>query len=127
MQRSRKHSPPPVSALDNPEGCPITSVLSVLGGKWKIPLLWHLREETLRYSALRDRLPGISERMLVRSLKELQQDGLVERTSYPEVPPRVEYALTERGASLTPVLSRLAAWGIEHLTGPPEENSSASP
>jgi DNA-binding HxlR family transcriptional regulator len=65
--------------------------------------------------------------MLVRSLKELQQDGLVERTSYPEVPPRVEYALTERGASLTPVLSRLAAWGIQHLAGPSAENSPAAP
>lgn len=93
--------------------CPLTSALRVLGGKWKLPLVWHLHDGPLRYGVLRRRLPAISERMLIRSLRELEADGLVKRTQYPEVPPRVEYALTARSHTLVPVLNRLAEWWMD--------------
>jgi len=97
--------------------CPVRAVLDVIGGKWKILILWQLTGGACRYSDLNRRIPEVSERMLVKQLGELVDDGLVARTQYPEVPPRVEYALTERGASLKPLLSQLAEWGLEHLDG----------
>ena len=103
-------------------------MLKAIGGKWKILILWNLVEGTRRYGELRRRLPGISERMLIRGLRELEGDGLVHREQYPEVPPRVEYALTREGHALTPILNELAAWGAEHLDGavPPAEADPAS-
>lgn len=101
--------------IQRPE-CPLEAVLQVLSGKWHILILWRLSEEPHRYGALRRAIPDISERMLIRGLRELETHGLVHREQFPEVPPRVEYRLTERGHSLTPILNRLAAWGAEHLT-----------
>jgi DNA-binding HxlR family transcriptional regulator len=90
-------------------------VLDVLGGKWKILILWQLTDGALRYSQLRDRLDGVSDRMLAKQLRELEDDRLLARTAYAEVPPRVEYSLTDTGRSLTPHLNALAAWGAERL------------
>ena len=107
--------------------CPIEAVLKAIGGKWKILILWNLLGGTLRFGELRRRLPGISERMLIRGLRELERDGIVHREQYPEVPPRVEYALTPKGQALTPILNRLAVWGAEHLDGvalPPEAEAA---
>ena len=107
--------------------CPIEAVLKAIGGKWKILILWNLLDGTLRFGELRRRLPGISERMLIRGLRELERDGIVHREQYPEVPPRVEYALTPKGQALTPILNRLAVWGAEHLDGvalPPEAEAA---
>lgn len=104
---------------DGVYGCEIEAVLAIVGGKWKLPILWHLRKGVLRYAELRRRLPGISERVLINQLRELEADGMVHRTQYPEVPPRVEYALTEKGCSLTPVLTILAEWGREHAAARP--------
>lgn len=95
-------------------GCEIEAVLAVVGGKWKLYILWTLRDGTLRYAQLRRRITGISERVLINQLRELEGDGMVYREQYPEVPPRVEYSLTERGRSLAPALESLAAWGREH-------------
>lgn len=95
--------------------CPVDAVLEVIGGKWKMQILWRLVQRTHRYGELRRAIPGITEKMLVQQLRQLEADGLVRRTPYPEVPPRVEYALTERGRTLTPLLSQLAGWGQEHL------------
>jgi DNA-binding HxlR family transcriptional regulator len=98
--------------------CPVTAVVDLVGGKWKIPLLWHLQRGPLRYGDLRRAIPGISEKMLGQQLQALAADGLVDRTAYPEIPPRVEYALTERGRTLVPALNALAEWGVHHLDGP---------
>ncbi|MEM1042617.1 MAG: helix-turn-helix domain-containing protein [Bacteroidota bacterium] len=98
--------------------CPVTAAVALVGGKWKIPLLWHLQAGPRRYGALRRAIPGISEKMLGQQLRALAADGLVERTVYAEVPPRVDYALTAQGRALTPALSALADWGVAHLDGP---------
>lgn len=98
--------------------CPVTAVVDLVGGKWKIPLLWHLQRGPLRYGDLRRAVLGISEKMLGQQLRALADDGLVERTAYAEIPPRVEYDLTEHGRALTPALNALAEWGLEHLDGP---------
>lgn len=85
--------------------------LSIIGGRWKAIILWHLRAETQRFSELRRLMPNITQRMLTNQLRELEEDGILTRTVYPEVPVRVEYALTESGRSLRPVLEALCAWG----------------
>lgn len=98
------------------ERCPLDHLITVIGGRWKVQTLWALAQGTLRYGALRRALPGISERMLIGVLRALEADGLVQRTQYPEVPPRVEYALSETGRTLVPHLDALARWSAEHLT-----------
>lgn len=97
--------------------CAIEGVLAIVGGKWKLFILWLLQHETLRYAELRRRIDGVSERVLINQLRELEADGLVHREQYPEVPPRVEYSLTEKGRSLAPALAGLAAWGETHVMG----------
>ena len=91
--------------------CGMAYTLSLIGGRWKVSILWTLSQGKLRYNSLREKLPIISERMLVLQLKELERDGLVKRIVYPEVPPRVEYELTENGLSLKPILKSLSDWG----------------
>jgi DNA-binding HxlR family transcriptional regulator len=91
--------------------CAVEVTVAMIGGKWKPILLFHLLDGPHRYSELAQRVPGASERMLTRSLRELEADGLLCRTVYAEVPTRVEYALTERGESLVPVLQAMSEWG----------------
>jgi DNA-binding HxlR family transcriptional regulator len=93
----------------------VQATLSVLGGKWKILILWHLRDEVRRFSELKRLMPEISEKMLVQQLRELEKDGVVSRNVYSEVPPRVEYSFTDYGLSLKPVLQVLCNWGENHL------------
>lgn len=91
--------------------CPIGEALSVIGGKWKPRIICSLYVDgTLRYRDLASRTQGITSAMLSSSLKELEADGIVTRTQFTEIPPRVEYSLTERGAELWPILHRLAHW-----------------
>ena len=80
------------------KSCPIEAVLKAIGGKWKILILWNLLDQTRRFGELRRRLPGISERMLIQGLRELEKDGIVHREQYPEVPPRVEVFACPEGA-----------------------------
>lgn len=94
--------------------CGLDLVGEVLYGKWKIRLLWFIHEGYLRPSELQRRIPDASRRVLQLQLKELGQHGLVSRTVYPVVPPRVEYGLTDFGRSLIPVIAALGAWGDEH-------------
>ena len=94
--------------------CPVEATLNVIGGKWKPLILWQLKENTLRYNSLQQVLPGISPRMLTKQLRELENDGLVNREMYPEIPPKVEYSLTDFGRTIIPVLEALAQWGIEY-------------
>ncbi len=95
--------------------CPVEAALDVLGGKWGLPIVARLARGTQRYSELRRSLPAISERMLIKQLRRLEADGMVRRQQYPEVPPRVEYSLSEVGESLIPILDHLGNWALKHL------------
>lgn len=95
--------------------CPVTTALSVIGGKWKVIILWHLKEGGVkRFGELQRLVSGISQKMLTQELRDLEESGLVSRKVYPVVPPKVEYSLTETGWSLKPVLEQLCEWGKEY-------------
>ncbi len=91
--------------------CPTEVALEVVGGKWKLVILEHLIGGVQRFGQLQRAMPAVTARMLTRQLRELEADQLVLRTVYPQVPPKVEYSLTEVGRSLDPVLSQLRTWG----------------
>lgn len=94
----------------------IDATLDVIGGKWKPLVIYELKEGTLRFGQLLTKVqPRITQRMLTKELRELEKDGLVTRTVYLQVPPKVEYSLTEKGASLIPILDQLCDWGYEHM------------
>ena len=93
---------------------PIEVTLDVIGGKWKSVLAYHIIQGPQRFSELKRLVPGITEKMLTQTLRELERDGVVSRTVFAEVPPRVEYRITEHGASLQPVLAAMCAWGRGH-------------
>lgn len=95
--------------------CGMAYTLNLIGGRWKAGILWALFiHEKLRFSQLRDLLKGISERMLAKQLRELEEDELINRIVHPEVPPRVEYELTELGHSMQPMLQHMSDWGDMH-------------
>jgi DNA-binding HxlR family transcriptional regulator len=98
-----------------PYGCGIEAALAVVGGKWKPIVLWHLSDDPRRFGELRRRVTGISEKMLIQQLREMEADGIVTRRDFREIPPRVEYALTEFGVSLVDALRPLCDWGREHM------------
>lgn len=97
------------SRLDN---CPLTFALNQIGGKWRLPIIWALSiNGSLRYNELKRAVDGITNMMLTQSLKELELNGIVSRKQFLEVPPRVEYSLTDNGEDLIPALKALANWG----------------
>ena len=98
-----------------PYVCGIDAAIDVVGGKWKVLIIWALNEDTQRFGELRRMVPGITEKMLIQQLRELESDGVVHREVYPEVPPKVEYSLTDFGVSLNAALEPLGAWGREHM------------
>jgi DNA-binding HxlR family transcriptional regulator len=104
-------------------GCSVEATLALIDGKWKGVILHHLRDEKMRFSAFRRLMPNVTQRMLTNQLRELEADGLISRTVYAEVPPRVDYALTELGRTLEPVLESLRRWGDAH--GWPDETQQA--
>ncbi|QUH00984.1 helix-turn-helix transcriptional regulator [Saccharopolyspora erythraea] len=91
--------------------CGIDAAMDVIGGKWKVLILWELSVKPCRFGELRRGLPGVTEKVLASHLRELEADGIVHRETYDEVPPRVEYSLTPRGASLNTALEPLGQWG----------------
>ncbi|MDZ8238098.1 MAG: winged helix-turn-helix transcriptional regulator [Nostoc sp. ChiQUE01a] len=93
----------------------VQTTLKILGGKWKILILWHLKDEAKRYSQLKQLIPQITEKMLIQQLRELENDAIVNRKVYSNVPLKVEYSFTEYGKTLIPVLNALCDWGQEHL------------
>lgn len=94
----------------------IEAAVDIIGGKWKTLILYSLSEETLRYGQIQSRLRHkITQRMLTRDLRELEAAGLITRTVYPVFPPKVEYAITEKGRSLMPILDSLCLWACEHM------------
>ncbi|MEJ9212206.1 helix-turn-helix domain-containing protein [Bacillus smithii] len=96
--------------------CEKELTLAVIGGKWKMLILWHLgKEGTKRFSELKALMPGITQRMLVNQLRELEEDLIVHREVYPVVPPKVEYSLTEYGKSLMPILESMYQWGKNYM------------
>ena len=95
-------------------GCAVEATLDLIDGKWKGVILFHLQAGTQRFGELRRRMPGITQRMLTKQLRALEDDNLVIRKVYAEVPPRVEYTLSETGESLRPVIDTLKAWGEGH-------------
>ncbi|MEU1667274.1 helix-turn-helix domain-containing protein [Streptomyces sparsogenes] len=99
------------SVDDTQDHCAVEIAMEILGGRWKLAIVTKLLTGTHRFGELRRALPGVTQRMLTRQLRELEADGLIERTVYAEVPPKVEYALTETGRSLERVTELLDAWG----------------
>ena len=95
--------------------CLLTTVSEVIGGKWKMQIMAHLPHGAIRYGELKRLIPECSEKMLIQSLKELEADGLVLRIQYNEVPPRVEYQLTQTGKELAQVITEMMAWGKRYL------------
>jgi DNA-binding HxlR family transcriptional regulator len=95
--------------------CTVEATLDVIGGKWKPLILWHLGDNVMRFGQLQKALPGVNAKMLTKQLRELEEDGVIQRTIYPEVPPRVEYTITEFGRTLIPILQALCAWGALYL------------
>lgn len=91
--------------------CAMDVTMNFIGGKWKTVVLWYLRNKTLRFGELKKQIPDITEKMLSIQLKSLEQDGLIKRVSFNEIPLRVEYSLTEFGKSLAPILEAIAKWG----------------
>lgn len=99
-----------------PYVCGLDAAMDVVGGKWKALILWALHHEgTLRFGRLKREVPGVSEKMLIQQLRELEADGIVHREVYREVPPRVEYSLTEMGEGLNAALGPLGAWANQHM------------
>ncbi|MFF5006228.1 winged helix-turn-helix transcriptional regulator [Streptomyces phaeochromogenes] len=104
------------SARRGPYFCGIDAAMDVVTGKWKSLILWELDHYRVRrFAELRRGLPGVSEKMLIQHLREMEEDGLVHREVYREVPPKVEYSLTEHGVSLNAALASLGAWGTERI------------
>ncbi|GAA2414342.1 helix-turn-helix domain-containing protein [Streptomyces glaucosporus] len=104
-----------MGAKRGPFSCGLDAAVAVVGGKWKPLILWELHDGARRFGELRRSLRGISEKMLIQQLRELEADGIVHREVYREVPPRVEYSLTEAGSSLNKALLPLGDWGEEHM------------
>lgn len=92
--------------------CPIEYTLSLINGKWKIMILKELSQGPLRYGAVGKNIPSVSAKVLIHQLREMEKEGLITRTVFPEVPPRVEYALSEKGASIFTIFIELRRWGL---------------
>lgn len=95
--------------------CPINLIQKVIGGKWKISILWALSIQTRRYNEMLKLFPNITQTMMTRQLRELEKDGFVNRKVYAEIPPKVEYSLTPMGKKFVPILKQMYQWGEENL------------
>lgn len=91
--------------------CPLNKTVEIIDGKWTVLILWHLRDRPLRFSQLHKKIPDATQKMLTQQLRHLERHQLIQRKVYPEVPPKVEYSLTEYGESLKPILLSLNEWG----------------
>lgn len=117
MSRASTYEPGPYSGLEYDEAvqedprCTVERTVAVIGGKWTTLVLRDLLGGTKRFGELRAQLPGISPKTLTDRLRELEQQGLLTRTVHPEVPPRVEYTLTDKGRALQPIFEAMSAWG----------------
>ncbi|MCU0497637.1 MAG: helix-turn-helix transcriptional regulator [Anaerolineae bacterium] len=103
----------------DPERCPVKATMEVIGGKWKPLIVYYLMGGTKRFGQLQRLLPDVTQRMLTKHLRELESDGVIHREVYREVPPRVEYSLTELGKSLAPILELMLKWGEKYVESQP--------
>ena len=103
------------SRLDCTPGCSVEATISLIDGKWKCIILFHLLGGTVRFNEIRRRVPDVTQRMLTNQLRELESDGLIERKVYAQVPPKVEYSLSPLGRSMEPVLMSLKVWGDANI------------
>lgn len=94
--------------------CPVATTVSIIGSKWKLLIIRNLLARPWRFNELKKDLDGISQKILTDSLRSMEEDGIVTRTVYPEVPPRVEYALSELGESMRPILDAMYQWGTDY-------------
>ncbi|YAF97515.1 MAG: winged helix-turn-helix transcriptional regulator [Nodularia sp. CChRGM 3473] len=102
-------------SYDGAYGCYIEAALEVIADKWKGVILYHLLDEPKRFNELKRAFPELSHRILTRQLRELENDGVISRKIYPEIPPKVEYSLTNLGRLLKPTLLSLEAWGVKYI------------
>lgn len=98
-------------------GCPVETTLNIIGGKWKPLIIYHLKDGKKRFGELHRCIPKVSRHMLTVQLRELEADGIVHREVYAQVPPKVEYWLTEMGHTLDPILDMMLAWGLAYQRG----------
>ncbi len=106
--------------------CPVEAALEVIGGKWKPLILWRIGNNVLRFSELQKALPGINTKMLTKQLRSLEKDGVILRKVYAEVPPHVEYQITDFGKTLIPILEALCDWGACYLGVNEDSNGECS-
>lgn len=99
-------------------GCPVSATLKIIGGKWKPLILYFVSVDVNRFGQLQRMMPGCSKRMMTTQLRELEDDGIIHREVFAEVPPKVIYTLTEKGESLRPLFSELSKWGINNVLEP---------
>src|SRR5437660_9380079 len=105
-------------AKRTPGKCPAELTLAVIGGRWKVLILYQLFHGVKRFSELQRALAGITQKMLTQQLREMERDGIVQRTVYPQVPPKVEYQLTSLGQTLKPVINAMCRWGVQQSGAP---------
>lgn len=93
--------------------CPVTTSMEVIGGKWKVIIIYQLKDKTLRFGELKALIPGISQKVLTAQLRELEKDNIISRKVYAQVPPKVEYQQTDLAVSLNPIIEQLCNWGAK--------------
>ncbi|MDM5221005.1 helix-turn-helix domain-containing protein [Peribacillus sp. NJ11] len=125
MARFNFQGEPPTEEQE--EVCSLTLTQNVIAGRWKIVILWYLSRRTRRFNELQRLLPGISKGILTRQLRELEEDGMVHREVYKEVPPKVEYSLTPQGKSFIPALDIMGEWGKKYMEKKQKEQKDSSP
>lgn len=103
------------SRFDCNPGCSVEAAIALIDGKWKSVVMFHLLGKTLRFNEIRRQIPGVTQRMLTNQLRELEEDGLIERKVYAQVPPKVEYKLSPLGESIEPILIALKSWGDANI------------
>ena len=101
--------------IERKYNCPVDAVLQVIGGKYKPIILYHLMQQTLRFSELRRLIPQATPKMLTQQLRELEADKIIERKVYPVVPPKTEYSITEQGMTLEPIITAMCNWGKNYI------------
>ncbi len=101
--------------MEHQQGCPLSPIVDLFGGRWKTDILWRLEDGPCRFNQLKRMIPGVSQKMLAQQLRQLERDGIVQREHFPEIPPRVEYSMTPVGTSLQPVFTKLGTWGRHNM------------
>lgn len=103
------------STLNMKKNDPVETTLELIGGKWKPLIIWHLKDKTMRFNELKKSLPNVTQKMLTQQLREMEYHGFIHRKVYAQVPPKVEYSLTELGETLIPLLEIMCQWGTYYL------------